>query len=650
MTHPHAARAIAHLAAGEMQAAEALFLADNALADFLAEGLALVDEGERVAVEPPLPELPRWARWRLVTTLLAAAGRATEHDALFVESTAGWPDLAPLRHWTALTSLGIDGLGPLSDLSPIAALPKLEMLSLRDARAVTQLPALASTLQQLSVEGVPALTRLPPAETLAQLRFLELTDATALADTRPLAACTSLRTARLGPLAAGSDLSFLGRWEGIVELELDGLTGLSDLSALAGCGGLVDLSLRELADLVDLSALSELPLLQRLSVGLSPGAAALDLRNPHLAMLSLHDLSALETLRLELPALTALFLDGCAALSRLEWHGAGARVERLQLPDGIHQLEIHGVAGLETLTLPWCDHLVLQGLPDLHTLDIDNRLGLERLELRALPALEAVPALSTETYVDLVLEDLPAVRSITERHNEWMNSIRICGLPALETLDLHDSACSPVVLADLPALRHLDLHGHTPVANGDMLAALTTLETLELGRCSGLTRLDLSAAPGLTTLHLRDCTGLRELILPPSVTTLDLSGCAALEAASWPQGGALQRLLAGRGAPPPALATWPAGVPVDTLDLTGARGPLRLPGIAVRHLCLSDASGVEELAGLAALRGLSVVDLGRTPVTDLSPLAVHAGLTEVRVSRHRARPSGCPHGVTLTQV
>lgn len=614
-------------------------------------GTTLCEDGERLTVGPALSALPTSLQWRAAVVLFSVTGTARGRTRLFVDDSRGWTDLAPVADWTDLDSLCLHGAGDLTDLSALSALPALEYLGLHDAARVTALPTLADTFCQLELSHAAAFTTLPPADALARLTQLELRNLPALSDTSALSACSRLRFAALEGLSPDADVGFLGAWTAVKELELDTLAGLTSLAALSGSTALSELSLHRLPHLHRLDGVLDLPALTRLRIDEVPLHGSLTLAHPALELVSVCGVDPLETLVVRAPALEELYVQSGDALTRFEWHGPTPNLVRHTLPRGIAHLHLTGIAQLETLSLEWCDHLVLADLPALRSIRIQNTVEQKTLDLRNLPRLEAVPELHSEEYHNIVLEDLPAIEAVRIRHSGELNRIRVFRLPNLRCLDLHGSG-GRLELRDVPALTHLDLHGRRPGLDPAVIESLDQLEFLDLSKTRGIPRLDLTGCPRLTTVRAHACEDLEVLVLPSSVTTLDVHDAPQIRI-EWPAGGAPETVRARCSGALPAVDTWPTAVPIGTLDLDRCLlGPCPvLPALTVRTLRLHDWYALEDLRALDAIVGLEVLVLtGSHKVTDLSPLARHGALRELRVSRAHAEVAGLPDGVVLQVV
>ncbi len=199
-------------------------------------------------------------------------------------------DLTPVGGLRALEVLTV-GRARVEDLSPLAALPRLRELRLRDLPAVTSVPEL-TVADVLEIEGLPQLTSLSfPKGELERARVV---------------ACPRLR-------AVGR----LDRAHDVQSLELRRV-GLSDLRSLSAAPGLVVLTVSEAADLVTLEGLGSAPTIEHLVVTYCPRLSDIsavrslpDVRTMDLkGCTGLHDASPL----LELISLESADLSGCDAL------------------------------------------------------------------------------------------------------------------------------------------------------------------------------------------------------------------------------------------------------------------------------------------------------------------------------------------------
>ncbi len=223
-----------------------------------------------------------------------------------LEAHHGVRDLTGLESATNLTRLVING--PISDLSPLAGLTRLNHLEL-SGTSVSDLSPLAdlTQLNHLSLDRAPV-SDLSPLAGLAQLEYLNLSGAS-VSDISPLAGLNRLTDLFL----YGNPVSDLSPLAGLTQLESLGLsnTPISDLSPLEGLTqlwslGLPGASVSDLSFLEGLTWLSHLGLNDNSISDLSPLEGLTSLTWLHLSDNNISDLSSLEGL----DRLTDLYVKG----------------------------------------------------------------------------------------------------------------------------------------------------------------------------------------------------------------------------------------------------------------------------------------------------------------------------------------------------
>jgi hypothetical protein len=263
------------------------------------------------------------------------------------------------------------------------------------------------------------------------------------------------------------------------------------------------------------------------------------------------------------------------------------------------------------------------------------------LSVEALPSLVAFPALDELAIVLLEAFDaddlrelgpMPALRtlSITSATDTWdrASAPRLRALdgleaPLLETLRVRHTRIANVdALGAAPALRVVDLSRNDGLLHVDGLsAAHATLEEVLLSRCTSLVSIDgLAGTIRLGRLSLEGATkltSLRALAESSALSSVELSGCASL--------GSLEGLRDKR-LEAPAEGT----IAFDgCASLTSLR---HMPTLSegVKTLRFRGCGALEDLSGLERAVGVTVLDVDRTRVRDLTPLA---GLTTLQVVR-----------------
>jgi NACHT conflict system protein/NACHT domain-containing protein/Leucine Rich Repeat (LRR) protein len=180
-----------------------------------------------------------------------------------------------VKYLSGLTSLDLNIIISLSDLSPLADLTNLTSLNLNDCSELTDLSPLAdlTNLTSLYLWSCRQLTNLSPLVDLTNLTLLYLWSCRQLTDLSQLAGLTNLTRLNLCNCSQLTDISPLSGLVNLTSLDLSGCGSLSGLSGLTGLSSLTSLSLLGCSRVSDLSPLKDLSKLQNLYVdGISPDA------------------------------------------------------------------------------------------------------------------------------------------------------------------------------------------------------------------------------------------------------------------------------------------------------------------------------------------------------------------------------------------
>lgn len=325
---------------------------------------------------------------------------ATGLTALYINPSSGWNEVTDLSPLAGLTNLGILSLSDndVSDLSPIAGLTQLESLEVRSA-LVTDLLPLAG---------------------LTNLEFLRI-DSNQISDLSPLAGLTNLESLSLSYNRI-VDLSPLSGLAGLVDLRLV-WNRISDVAPLSGLSSLQTLDLQEnrisnVALLSELRTLKELLLTGNSISDLSPlqGLANLEVlglgQNQATDLSPLSGLMRLQDLRLDSNRITDLSpLAGLSALRRL-WLDSNDVSDLSPLAGlALRDLDV----GRTNVSL--YDVVALPNFRDIRSLGVD---GLGISDVRPLAALSQLEQLSLDG--NLVSDVAPlAVPEIWSAGRSYLN-------------------------------------------------------------------------------------------------------------------------------------------------------------------------------------------------------------------------------------
>ncbi|SDW46810.1 Leucine Rich repeat-containing protein [Albimonas donghaensis] len=166
--------------------------------------------------------------------------------------------LAPLAEASDLRRLNLRDTG-VTDLSPLARLPRLRVLDLGNNPQVADIAPVAvrTGLQTLNLSGTRVASIAPLVECTG-LQSLDL-NRTKVADIAPLAGCTGLRSLDLN-FTQVADIAPLAGCTRLQSLDLNS-TKVADIAPLAGCTGLqsLDLARTQVADIAPLLRIGRFP-------------------------------------------------------------------------------------------------------------------------------------------------------------------------------------------------------------------------------------------------------------------------------------------------------------------------------------------------------------------------------------------------------
>jgi len=566
------------------------------------------------SVIPEIPALPPGGRYALAVdgvSDLRPLTRLRGLTALKLGCAPGVTDLWPLAALTELDSLWLSG-ADASDLSPVAALPKLRVLRIDLCKNVTDLAPLARlrNLRLLDFDCSGAPTSVAALERVRHLNVLDLRRCPGLLDLAPIAQLDGLNWLGVHDCPLVADLAPLRRLPRLATLEVEGCPGLADLSPLASLVTLESVSLRDCPKVADISPLATLPRLVRMEVVDCP--RVMDLwplrraaRQPHNFSVDWHlgDEAALNAQAA--PGKVTLLMDGRYVSSVAmppealgEDDGWGNLLSRSivpppGLPDGVQELPYPVAPGQADSVL----NFTLEG-PRVFLTDSRGPRRLAgiiacshegRLVLQQALA-EGAKGLLVWTHADAIksLPPFPPGSDCTLVALGFRPSIeplaRVKNLAGLYVAHASDQTSSLWPIAHLTGLKSLVLRG-TPRADS----------LKRLSRLTSLTSLDLSLSP-----RVRD---LKPLAALTNLTTLRLSCTRQVDftpLASLPN---LSELILETGE--------------DCTDLSSLANltQLRMLSLHIRH----NAPNANFLAGLSDLAALRLHGFGA--LTDLSPIA-----------------------------
>ncbi len=473
-----------------------------------------------------------------------------------------------------------------------------EPITEADMATLTSLRAVAT--------GIDDLTGLESAVNLTKLYL----NSNAIADLNPLAGLTALEALDL----SGNDIVDISPLAGLTSLtSLDlGSNAIVDITPLAGLTALTKryLNSNAIADPNPLAGLSSLDLSRNNIVDISPLAGLTSLTSLDLAINAIVDITPLAGLT----ALTKLYLNSNAIADLNPLAGLTGLTDLSLSNNAIVDLSpLGGLTGLTRLTLSHnfiVDLNPLAGLTALSSLSLDENdivditplaglTGLSRLsiqyigisELTALAGMTGLSSLSLDgnDIVDITpLAGLTGLSILELDGNDIVDLSPLAGLTGLSRLSLSSNAIVDIApLAGLTGLSWLSIEGND-VSGFTALAGMTELLWLSF---SGNPTAGLPALPGLRFLLLWGGSGVLDLSLLAASTGLTL--------------------------------LWILG-DFEILDLTPLAGLTDLTELSIVSI---GGSGISDLTPLAELTGLSDLTLIGHGIVDLTPLA---GLTSLR--------------------
>ena len=275
----------------------------------------------------------------------------------------------------------------------------------------------------------------------------------------------------------------------------------------------------------------------------------------------------------------------------------------------LHNLQSLSLQGNPQIT----DVSALAKLTSLHSLDlrlcqVTNLLPLENLT--SLKVLRLDNTKNTDATLVILCTSLKSLQTLEISGHDLSDVSPLAKLTSLQSLDLSGNGtitdASP--LTALRNLTFLNLSRNTRITNLSVLAGLHKLETLDLSECNQVTdwvALALANLRSLTSLNLMrtNITNLSLLAGLHKLKTLDLSGCIQITDMS--------QLIALRNLTSLKLSN----NGVNLLSLAGLH--------ELKTLDLSECGKVTDgdIVALAKLRSLTSLNLMRTDITKVSPLA-----------------------------
>lgn len=234
--------------------------------------------------------------------------------------TQGAEQFAATRHLTGLKSLHHSpsgDAGPLTDLAPVRALPKLHSLIIDEAQELRDLTPLTAhpTLEEIQLDGVGSVSVEPPT-TLPRLTSLTLKSAAGPRDTAALRDCTRLSRLRLQATTTFDPLAVLpdSGLESFILMAHPEIANLSPLTRPAQLAGLRSLTIWRCPRFTELSGIERwsatLEQITLVDAGLHDLGPLRDM--PHLWEIEFNDCTALRNLAplADLPQLTTLAILG----------------------------------------------------------------------------------------------------------------------------------------------------------------------------------------------------------------------------------------------------------------------------------------------------------------------------------------------------
>lgn len=268
----------------------------------------------------------------------------------YVSASGVRPEALPLlAEHEALTTVNLEVDGPITDVTPLLALPALGHLDLNADGFGSGLGFVASLppLHTLRLAGTGEVRDFSPIGTQTALRRLELADCPSLADLEPLGPlrdlwCLDLQGAALGPGGCAQIADTFPRLE---LLYLSGNDWVERIDALVGLP-LTSLQLMECSRLTDLGPLANLPELDWLDLDEVPFT----------------DLSPLAGLS----QLSTLYLGGCGREVSLAPLGGLSNLTTLSLLGADDDVDLAPLAALRELDISLYEGQRVLGVDRLH--------------------------------------------------------------------------------------------------------------------------------------------------------------------------------------------------------------------------------------------------------------------------------------------
>lgn len=232
-----------------------------------------------------------------------------------------------------------------------------------------------------------------------------------------------------------------------------------------------------------------------------------------------------------------LQIESSATLCKLGTLLKGVRRLQLNTLSTSSHHDFRGLTSLRSLTLSGCDTLrtvdCLHLPPMLHTLDLSFCTNLKCLKgLSSLAELRSLDLAFVHGFGGRLPPLSPTLRELGLSFSNVTDLHVVQDLPNLTRVDLSGcSELSDTMLANLAALTKLadlNLTGCAQLRDLWPLAALKSLQTLNLSNCGIQDLRPLSSLASLSRLELANCEQVLSLTGIPPVRTLNLNFCPAL--------------------------------------------------------------------------------------------------------------------------
>ena len=547
---------------------------------------------------------------------------------------AGISDLSGLEFAVRLKHLDLD-LNSISDITPLAGLSSLEMLSLARNRVRDDAFSTLSRLTGLEVLSLAgnALDDISPLADLSQLRVLDLAS-TSASDLSPLQWLTQLEGLYLGDNGI-EDISALDTLYRLKWLLLGG-NGIEDIAPLSALTGLQALSLEgnaigNLSPLTGLSALETLDLGDNSIEDISALAGLVELQQLNLTGNAIDDISVLAGLI----ELEVLFI----------WSNAIADISPLAGLIGLRELalshnaveEISPLAGLTNLRRLWLRNNEIEDLSALagHTELV--LLGLEDNNLVDISVLAGLTGLQILRLSGNAVDDISVLAGLTELTELGLSRMGItdgdlavlAGLTRLYRLDLGINNIADIsVMAGLTRLRELNLQRNV-IEDLSPLAELRSLFRLNLSGNAIRDLVPLTTLQSLVELDLssNDIEDISRLVLNDGLDQGDIVVLSGNPLSPASRNELIPELRA-RGVEVHFGDDGQVSIPDDDLRRAIESALGKEPGDAITAEEMGEltelvveSAGIEDLTGLEHAVNLTRLELDNNNVRDLSPLA-----------------------------